>query len=42
MHKQMKNVPRGLVAAILIGMLAVLVLGFFVNTQSNHEQLVLQ
>ena len=42
MHKQMKNVPRGLVAAILIGMLAGLVLGFFVNSQSNHEQLVFQ
>jgi len=36
----MKNVPRGLVIAILIGMLAVLTLGFFVNYQSNHEQLV--
>ena len=42
MHKQMKSVPRGLVAAILIGMLAGLVLGFFVNSQSNHEQLVFQ
>ena len=42
MHKQMKSVPRGLVAAILIGMLAGLVLGFFVNSQYNHEQLVFQ
>jgi len=38
----MKNVPRGLVIAILIGMLAGLTLGFFVNHQSNHEQLVFQ
>jgi len=38
----MKNVPRGLVVAILIGMLAGLTLGFFVNYQSNHEQLVFQ
>jgi len=38
----MKNVPRGLVIAILIGMLAGLILGFFVNYQSNHEQLVFQ
>jgi len=38
----MKNVPRGLVIAILIGMLAGLTLGFFVNYQSNHEQLVFQ
>ena len=36
----MKNVPRGLIAAILVGMLAGLVLGFFVISQSNHEQLV--
>jgi hypothetical protein len=36
----MKNVPRGLVIAILIGMLAGLTLGFFVNSQSAHEQLV--
>ena len=38
----MKNVPRGLVIAIFIGMLAGLSLGFFVNHQSNHEQLVFQ
>jgi len=38
----MKNVPRGLVIAIFIGMLAGLILGFFVNYQSNHEQLVFQ
>tara|TARA_B100001179_G_scaffold87600_1_gene62194 strand:- start:13 stop:465 length:453 start_codon:yes stop_codon:yes gene_type:complete len=38
----MKNVPRGLIIAILVGMLAGLVLGFFVNSQSNHEQLVFQ
>jgi len=38
----MKNVPRGLVIAILIGMLAGLTLGFFVDYQSNHEQLVFQ
>jgi len=38
----MKNVPRGLVIAIFIGMLAGLSLGFFVNYQSNHEQLVFQ
>jgi len=38
----MKNVPRGLVIAILIGMLAGLTLGFFVYYQSNHEQLVFQ
>jgi len=38
----MKNVPRGLVIAILVGMLAGLTLGFFVNSQSNHEQLVFQ
>jgi len=38
----MKNVPRGLVIAIFIGMLAGLTLGFFVNYQSNHEQLVFQ
>jgi len=36
----MKNLPRGLVIAILIGMLAGLTLGFFVDYQSNHEQLV--
>ena len=38
----MKNVPKGLVIAILIGMLAGLTLGFFVDYQSNHEQLVFQ
>tara|TARA_B100001765_G_scaffold87308_1_gene53467 strand:- start:9 stop:461 length:453 start_codon:yes stop_codon:yes gene_type:complete len=38
----MKKVPRGLLIAILIGMLAGLILGFFVNSQSNHEQLVFQ
>ena len=38
----MKNVPRGLIIAILVGMLAGLVLGFFVITQFNHEQLVFQ
>ena len=38
----MKNVPKGLITAILIGMLAGLTLGFFVITQSNHEQLVFQ
>jgi len=38
----MKNVPRGLIIAILVGMLAGLVVGFFVNSQSNHEQLVFQ
>ena len=38
----MKNVPRGLVIAILFGMLAGLTLGFFVNSQSNDEQLVFQ
>jgi len=38
----MKNVPRGLVIAIFIGMLAGLTLGFFVDHQSNHEQLVFQ
>ena len=38
----MKNVPRGLIIAILVGMLAGLTLGFFVITQSNYEQLVFQ
>ncbi len=38
----MKKVPRGLLIAILIGMLAGLILGFFVISQSNHEQLVFQ
>ena len=38
----MKNVPRGLITAILVGMLAGLVLGFFVISQSNYEQLVFQ
>ena len=38
----MKNVPRGLVIAILIGMMAGLVVGLFENFQYNHEQLVFQ
>jgi len=38
----MKNVPRGLLIAILIGMMAGLVVGFFENFQYNHEQLVFQ
>ena len=38
----MKNIPRGLIIAILVGMLAGLILGFFVIAQSNHEQLVFQ
>ena len=38
----MKNVPRGLVIALFIGMLAGLVLGVFENFQYNHEQLVFQ
>jgi len=38
----MKNVPRGLVIAILIGMVAGLILGVFENFQYNHEQLVFQ
>ncbi len=38
----MKNVPRGLIIAILVGMLAGLILWFFVIVQSNHEQLVFQ
>jgi len=38
----MKNVPRGLVIAVLIGMVAGLVLGVFENFQYNHEQLVFQ
>ena len=38
----MKNVPRGLIAAILVGMLAGLTLGFFVISQSDYEQLVFQ
>ena len=38
----MKNVPRGLIIAILVGMLAGLIVGFFVITQSNNEQLVFQ
>ena len=39
---KMKGVPRGLVIAILVRMLAGLTLGFFVNSQSNDEQLVFQ
>jgi len=38
----MKNVPRGLLIAILIGMVAGVVLGVFENFQYNHEQLVFQ
>ena len=38
----MKNVPNGLIIAILIGMMAGLVVGFFENFQYNHEQLVFQ
>jgi len=38
----MKNVPRGLIIAILIGMISGLVLGVFENFQYNHEQLVFQ
>ena len=38
----MKNVPRGLIIAILIGMMAGLVVGFFEHFQYNHEQLVFQ
>jgi len=38
----MKNVPRGLLIAILIGMMAGLVLGIFEIFQYNHEQLVFQ
>ena len=38
----MKNVPRGLLVAILVGMLAGLILGCFVTSQSNNEQLVFQ
>jgi len=36
----MKKVPRGLIIAISVGVLAGLTLGFFVNYQSNNEQLV--
>ena len=38
----MKKVPRGLTIAISVGVLAGLTLGFFVNSQSNNEQLVFQ
>ena len=38
----MKNVPRGLIIAILIGMVSGLILGVFGNFQYNHEQLVFQ
>ena len=38
----MKNVPRGLIIAILVGMLAGLTLGFFANSQSDYEQLVFE
>ena len=39
---KMKGVPRGLVIAISVGMLAGLALGFFVTSQSNDKQLVFQ
>ena len=38
----MKNVPRGLLIAILIGMVSGLVVGVFENFQYNHEQLIFQ
>ncbi len=38
----MKKVPRGLLIAILVGMLAGLTIGLFVDSQANHEQLVFQ
>jgi len=38
----MKKVPRGLLIAILIGMMAGLIFGGFENFQYNHEQLVFQ
>ena len=38
----MKNVPSGLIIAILIGMVAGLILGVFENFQYNHELLVFQ
>jgi len=38
----MKNVPRGLLIAVLIGMVSGLVVGVFENFQYNHEQLVFQ
>ena len=38
----MKNVPRGLIFAIFIGMVAGLILGVFENFQYNHEQLIFQ
>ena len=38
----MKKVPRGLIIAISVGVVAGLTVGFFVNSQSNHEQLVFQ
>ena len=38
----MKNVPRGLLIAILIGMVSGLVVGVFEIFQYNHEQLVFQ
>ena len=38
----MKTVPRGLIIAILVGMLAGLTLGFFINSQANHDQLVFE
>ena len=38
--EKMKSLPRGLGIAILVGMLAGLTLGFFANSQTNHEQLI--
>ena len=38
----MKNVPRGLLIAILIGMVSGVVVGVFENFQYNHEQLIFQ
>ena len=38
----MKNVPRGLIIAILIGMVSGLALGLFEDFQYNHVQLVFQ
>ena len=38
----MKNVPKGLIIAILIGMVSGLAIGLFENFQYNHVQLVFQ
>ena len=38
----MKNVPKGLIIAILIGMVSGLAIGLFENFQYNHLQLVFQ